>query len=85
MTEKITPADPGETIHAGHWLSTARRRLATGSRPPVRASVSTYAFSGTTLLLVGAYLSIGRGRFDHLSFAMSRVSYRRYSESCPNR
>ncbi len=60
-----------------------------GRRPPMPASVSTYAFFGVILTSVGAYLSFSRDTVDYLSFAMAAVffvmswtSYRNYRQSC---
>jgi sulfite exporter TauE/SafE len=60
-----------------------------GRKPPMPASVSTYALFGLILLGVGVYLSFTRPGIDFLTFAMSAVffvmagaSYKRYRDAC---
>lgn len=69
--------------------SRLRESLGVGIKPPMPPSVSTYFLFGLILLLTGAYLSLQRGSFEVLTFAvaavffvMSGVSYRQYRNRC---
>jgi len=60
-----------------------------GRKPPMPATVSTYAMFGVILLGVGIYLSYTRPGIDFLTFAMSAVffvmagaSYKRHRDVC---
>jgi len=62
-----------------------------GRKPPMPATVSTYALFGLILLGVGLYLSFTRPGVDFLTFAMSAVffvmagaSYKRHRDVCIN-
>jgi len=66
-----------------------RQSLGVGIQPPLPASVSSYFLFGLILLVTGAYMSLQRGRFEMLTFAvaavffvMSGVSYRQYKNRC---
>ena len=60
-----------------------------GARPPMPASVTTYAFFGLILLITGVYLSLTRPGLDFLTFAMAAaffvmagVTYRSHRSAC---
>ena len=60
-----------------------------GRKPPMPATVLTYAMFGIILLGVAIYLSYTRPGFDFLTFSMSAVffvmagaSYKRYRDIC---
>jgi hypothetical protein len=77
-------------IHETYRLATRlKQSFGIGSKPPMPASVSTYAFFGVILVAVGSYLSFDRGNVDYLTFAMAAVffvmsssSYKRFKDAC---
>lgn len=78
-----------ETFLAQQLNSRLRQSLGVGIKPPMPPSVSTYFLFGLILLLTGVYLSLQRGSFDMLTFAvaavffvMSGVSYRQHRNRC---
>ena len=66
-----------------------KQSFGVGRRPPMPASIPTYALFGLILTGVGFYLSYTRPDIDFLTFSMSAVffvmaaaSYKRYRDVC---
>jgi hypothetical protein len=80
-----------EEIAASYQLKQRlRQSLGVGAKPPLPASVVTYALFGLILLAVAIYMTYTRTGIDFLTFAMSAaffvmagVSWKRYRDTCP--
>jgi hypothetical protein len=66
-----------------------RQSFGVGAKPPMPASVVTYALFGLILLVVAIYMTYTRTGIDYLTFAMSAaffvmagVSWKRYRDTC---
>jgi hypothetical protein len=79
-----------EEIATGYQLKLRlQQSFGVGAKPPMPASVVTYALFGLILLLVAIYLTYSRPGIDYLAFAMSAaffvmagVSWKRYRDTC---
>ena len=79
-----------EEIAASYQLKQRlRQSLGVGEKPPLPASVVTYALFGLILLVVAIYMTYSRAGVDYLTFAMSAaffvmagVSWKRYRDTC---
>ena len=79
-----------EGLQQSHQLTERlKQSFGIGRKPPLPASIPTYALFGLILAGVGIYLSVTRPGIDFLTFAMSAVffvmaaaSYKRYRDVC---
>lgn len=84
-----SPACVAELQQRYQLEESMKQSFGIGRKPPMPATVSTYALFGLILLAVGLYLTFTRPGIDFLTFAMSAVffvmagaSYKRYRDAC---